>query len=183
MKSSQQRKWKEKKKQQQQQHENRRREILGSNSKLLSPAGKSREPISPGSINIVSFNFVQSWLADKAIRLFCRWRDLKLRTIMKSSDTYKKKKKIWLLDKNKIGTQSAKTLKYELDSVDGPGWDLKPQLDLPDDNQWRIIIEAPSVLRHSIFLNMSLCPQAHPSGRRARPQGNIKLLLSSSSSS
>lgn len=55
-----------------QQHEHQRREILGSNSKLLSPAGKSREPISPGSINIVSFNFVQSWLADKVIRLFCR---------------------------------------------------------------------------------------------------------------
>lgn len=55
-----------------QQHEHQRREILGSNSKLLSPAGKSREPISPRSINIVSFNFVQSWLADKVIRLFCR---------------------------------------------------------------------------------------------------------------
>lgn len=55
-----------------QQHEHQRREILGSNSKLLSPACKSREPISPRSINIVSFNFVQSWLADKVIRLFCR---------------------------------------------------------------------------------------------------------------
>lgn len=55
-----------------QQHEHHRRKILGSNSKLLSAAGRSSEPISPGSINIVSFNFVQSWLADKVIRLFCR---------------------------------------------------------------------------------------------------------------